>query len=208
MIHFDFRQAVILGAATLFLAACSTDHSPEGQHADIETIKHICSSCHGLYGQSISPRFPNLAGQQREYLEAQLKNFQTKSSRGEQDAHTFMFGMAAKLTDADITTLAAYYAGLPAAVAQPGDPADAKAGKAIYENGIDALNVPACQSCHGAQAEGAGAIPRLAAQHPDYVEKQLTAFAANVRANEMMHDNSKNLTPDEIRELAAYISGL
>ncbi len=43
--------------------------------------------------------------------------------------------------------------------------------------------------------QGLETIPRLAGQHREYIEKQLSYFSANLRANEIMHENSKNLTP-------------
>jgi cytochrome c553 len=66
--------------------------------------------------------------------------------------------------------------------------------------------VPACATCHGAKAEGNGQFPRLAAQHRSYIEDQLQNFASNSRANEIMHETSKNLTPDQIRQVAAFVA--
>ena len=63
-------------------------------------------------------------------------------------------------------------------------------------------------SCHGDKGQGAGTIPRLADQHPGYIEEQLGNFATQARANEIMHFNSENLTPDERREVAAYVGSL
>jgi cytochrome c553 len=36
----------------------------------------------------------------------------------------------------------------------------------------------------------------------------LEAFASNARANEIMHANSKNLTAEQIRDIAAYVRSL
>ena len=67
-------------------------------------------------------------------------------------------------------------------------------------------NVPPCAACHGEQAQGAGAIPRLAGQHRSYLERQLDAFSSNARANEIMHENSKNLTAQQISQVTAFLS--
>jgi cytochrome c553 len=40
-------------------------------------------------------------------------------------------------------------------------------------------------------------FPRLAGQHQAYLARQLEAFASMARANEIMHENSKNLTPSK-----------
>jgi cytochrome c553 len=90
----------------------------------------------------------------------------------------------------------------------PNDPAEMAAGKKIFDEGIPARNVPACTACHGEQAQGAGAIPRLAGQHRSYLERQLDAFLSNARANEIMHENSKNLISQKISQVAAFLSAL
>jgi cytochrome c553 len=46
----------------------------------------------------------------------------------------------------------------------------------------------------------------LAGQHRGYLERQLGAFAANLRANPVMHENSKNLTALQISQVAAFLS--
>ena len=65
-----------------------------------------------------------------------------------------------------------------------------------------------CSLCHGAKGEGNSAFPRLAGQHRDYIERQLEAFASKARANVIMHENSKNLTAEQIREVAGYLGSL
>jgi cytochrome c553 len=60
--------------------------------------------------------------------------------------------------------------------------------------------------CHGEKAGGNGPIPRLAGQHPAYLARQLEAFASRERANEIMHENSKNLTPEQIGQVTAFLA--
>jgi cytochrome c553 len=173
--------------------------------AAIDLIRRECSTCHGAQGISVSPTFPKLAGQQAVYLEAQLKAFRDRS-RADPHAQAFMWGMAAQLTDATIAEIAAYFAAQPAGAGTPADPAEVTAGRRIFEGGIEAQHVAACQSCHGQKALGAGPFPRLAGQHRGYLERQLEAFATNLRANEIMHENSKNLTALQISQVAAFLS--
>jgi cytochrome c553 len=203
-IAFGPRRGLALASVTLLLAACSTGQ-PDQKTATVEGTVHVCSSCHGFDGRSVSPTFPRLAGQQKDYLEVQLKAFRDKT-RADPHAHTYMWGMAAHLSDDTISGIAAYYAAKPPAEGTPGNAADMAAGKKIYEEGIEARNVPVCKACHGEHGEGNGAFPRLASQHQEYLEEQLGHFASNARANELMHENSKNLTPDEAREVAAYMA--
>jgi cytochrome c553 len=171
----------------------------------VDGTRQVCSSCHGTDGRGVAPTFPRLAGQQADYIVAQLKAFRDKT-RADPHAHTYMWGMAAKLTDETIDGLAASYAAMPPAPGTPGDPALMTEGAKIYAEGIPARDVPACVNCHGEKAEGGGVIPRLAGQQRGYIERQLAAFATNARANEIMHDNSKSLTEPEIAEVAAFVA--
>ena len=165
----------------------------------------MCSSCHGINGISESSNFPRLAGQQKTYIVNQLRTFQDRS-RADPRAHVYMWGMAANLRDPMIDKIAADYAAMAPAPGMPGDPADTDAGRAIYMNEIVDHGVPACIRCHGSQARGADAYPRLAGQHRDYLERQLTYFASNARNNKTMHQNATNLNEDQIRELATYLA--
>ena len=195
-------------ALALLAGGCSSTDKEAAVARPNEAVagtEHVCSSCHGMGGKSVSSTFPRLAGQQDEYLVNQLKAFRDKS-RADPHAHTYMWGMAARLSDPTIAGLAAYYAAQPPVHGSPNDPAEMAAGKKIFDEGIPDRNVPACTACHGEQAQGAGMIPRLAGQHRSYLERQLDAFSSNARANEIMHENSKNLTPQEISQVAAFLS--
>jgi cytochrome c553 len=197
------RSVACLAVAVVALATAYALAADET--AAIDLIRRECSSCHGLRGISVSPTFPNLAGQQAAYLEAQLKAFRDRS-RADPHAQAFMWGMAAQLTDETIAHMANYFANQPAPPGTRADPAEIAAGKKIYEEGIPGQNVPPCQSCHGSRAQGNGPFPRLAGQHRGYLERQLGAFAANLRANPVMHENSKNLTALQISQVAAFLS--
>jgi cytochrome c553 len=70
----------------------------------------VCAGCHGANGISANPIYPNLAGQQAAYTEAQLKAF--KSGERKSGNAAIMAPMAMPLTDADMANLAAYYASL------------------------------------------------------------------------------------------------
>jgi cytochrome c553 len=168
---------------------------------------HVCSSCHGPDGRSISPTFPRLAGQQKDYIIAQLQAFRDKT-RADPHAQTYMWGMAARLSDPTIDAIAAYYSSQTPVAGSPGDSPQTVAGKNIFTEGIPSEGVPACMSCHGEKAEGNGPIPRLAGQHQAYLARQLEAFASMARANEIMHENSKDLTPQQISEVTAYLATL
>jgi cytochrome c553 len=171
--------------------------------------EQVCSNCHELDGNSVSPNFPRLAAQQKPYVVAQLKGFRAHN-RHDPAGFEYMWGLSRSLTDAQIDGLADYYAGQKPAGKMRTDPARAAAGKSIFENGIAGQNVPACQSCHGAQGQGNEQFPRLAGQHEDYVVKQLTVFQRTDERPEgaIMKIIAHELTQENMKNVAAYIQCL
>ena len=64
-----------------------------------------------------------------------------------------------------------------------------------------------CSACHGADGNSVITLnPKLAGQHPEYLLKQLTNFKAGTRANAVMSGMAANLTPDDMKNLAAYFA--
>jgi cytochrome c553 len=66
-----------------------------------------CAACHGAGGISGNPAWPNLAGQQSQYLANALKAYKAGTRKNE-----LMSGIAKGLDEADMNALAGYYAGL------------------------------------------------------------------------------------------------
>ena len=66
-----------------------------------------CAACHGANGVSVSPDFPNLAGQYEDYLETALRHYKNGKRK-----NAIMQGQVAPLSQKDMMDLAAYYAGL------------------------------------------------------------------------------------------------
>jgi cytochrome c553 len=116
--------------------------------------------------------------------------------------------MAAQLSDSTIEGIATYYASQSAVSGQPSASPETVAGKTIFTEGIPTENVSACMSCHGEGADGNGPIPRLAGQHQAYLARQLEAFQSMARANEIMHENSKDLNAEQISQVTAYLATL
>lgn len=164
----------------------------------------VCGTCHGPNGNSVQPKFPRLAGQNANYLAAQLKAFRSQT-RGDPDALGYMWGMAAQLDDATIQALAEYYAAQKTEPSASGSSAEIGRGRQIYEHGIPAQGVPACSSCHGPDAHGLADFPRLAGQHAQYVLKQLASFQSNMRNVAIMHGVAQNLRLEEMAAVAAYL---
>lgn len=90
------------------LVVCSLVLMPlVSQGADIAAGKAksmTCTACHGQKGISPSPMWPNLAGQQTQYMVKQLKDFKSGKRK---DAS--MTAMVAPLSVADMENIAAYF---------------------------------------------------------------------------------------------------
>jgi cytochrome c553 len=65
----------------------------------------------------------------------------------------------------------------------------------------------ACAACHG--ADGVGTLPEnptLAGQHADYLAQALNDYRAGKRSNPIMGGFAAQLSPDDVRAIAAYFS--
>ena len=201
--------AVVAGAFALAMLPASAQVTSNPADAAIQKAGedkaiNLCSTCHGPRGISTSPEFPILAAQRKGYLEAQLEAFRAHT-RSEKIAHDFMWGIAGGLDDSMIGAVAAYYAAQPPAAGRPSDPALVAKGKQLFDQGVAERGIPACASCHGADAKGLADFPRLAGQHAKYVVKQLQYIQTLVRSAPVMHGIIKDITPDEMRAVAAYV---
>src|SRR6516165_7622067 len=107
-----FLEALVLAACGGATQATQATQTPGEPPPDIAGIVHVCSSCHGPGGHSISSTFPRLAGQQKDYLVAQLTAFRDHK-RADPHAQTYMWGMAGRLSNPEIKALATYYAAQP-----------------------------------------------------------------------------------------------
>ncbi len=195
--------------ALLSSALYANPVSPASLAADLvqgEAIaKGACVACHSIDGQRGSPAQPLLKGQHPEYLVKQLQEFKT----GKRDNAT-MKAFATNLSDADMKNVAGFYASKPPSVGSAKSPDSATLGEKIYRGGVAARGIAACSGCHSPNGVGMPSqYPRLAGQHADYLEAQLTAFRDGVRRNNStMSMVAAHLSNKEIKALSDYIAGL
>lgn len=195
--------ALLLGIAA---AAAAQSARPAPLPKPVQDIVNgRCALCHGPEGESASAVYPRLAAQHPDYLQKQLKDF--RDGRRKSDT---MSDMAKDLADEDIAALAAFFAAKKAGARQPGDADLAAVGKYIFLRGNGYSGVAACASCHGPKGYGTEQLPRLAGQHPAYVETQLKEFNKRERTNDnaIMHSIASRLTELETRAVSVYIGGL
>jgi len=172
--------------------------------------QQVCSNCHGLDGNSVSPNFPNLAAQPKTYFTGQLEGFR-KPGRSDPAGFEYMWGLSHHLTDKQIGELADYFAAQRVVSPGAGKPLLAAKGKQIFEEGLPAQSIPPCKSCHEEQGQGMeGVAPRIAHQHADYIVKQLNVFQrTNQRpAGPAMKVVAHSLTTENMADVAQYLQGM
>ena len=170
-----------------------------------EIVETRCSLCHGREGESASAVYPRLAAQHPDYMTKQLKDF--RDGRRKSEA---MNDMVRDLTDAEFVNLATWFSSRKAAVRIPGDTDLAAVGRYIFIKGNPFTGVPSCASCHGNNGHGTQQLPRIAGQHPAYLETQLKEFVKRERTNDnaIMHSVATKLTELELRAVSVYLGGL
>ena len=190
-----FQASLMMALAAISVAATAQSAGPVAVPRHVQDIiTGRCALCHGPEGESASAVYPRLAAQHPDYLQKQLRDF--RDGRRVSDP---MSEMAKDLKDDDIAALAAFFASRKANV-----------GKYIFNRGNGYSGVAACASCHGATGYGTEKLPRLAGQHPAYIETQLKEFNKRTRTNDnaIMHSIASKLTELEARAVSVYIGGL
>lgn len=164
----------------------------------------VCVACHGADGNSVVPANPVLAGQQGDYIAAQLAAFKAGTRMS-----PIMQPMAAGLSPEDMRNVGAWFESQKQTARFAHDKALAERGREIWRGGVPATNVPACAGCHGATGLGNPAqYPRLAGQFPDLTLGWLKAFATGARPNPVMSQVAAKLSENDMKAVAEYISGL
>ena len=170
-------------------------HTPAAQHAAASNAA-ACAACHGANGMATSEIWPNLAGQNRAYLERALGSFKTGARK-----EPTMSPMAQAVADEDVPGLAAYFSAMacrtPAGKHGSGN---AAAGKLLAQQ---------CVSCHGETGRPVNnAWPRLSGQNAAYLTSALGAFRDGTRSNVFMSEAARKLSDADISNLATYFAGL
>ena len=101
------RAGVVLALCGLVAGMSPVWAAPDAatREAAVKLATNVCGSCHGPQGRGDNPRIPRLAGQQRAYIEVQLKAFRNRT-RGDNAAHEYMWAVAATLDDDIVSALA------------------------------------------------------------------------------------------------------
>jgi cytochrome c553 len=203
-------------AAILFTAAEDADGAGRrtASRGSVQAKVEYCKDCHGLSGQGYHGylAMPRLAGQNPEYLQNQLQDFIARR----RDRDLFINMARVHGTDPGMqTALAAHFQSLNPPPFGGAPRQSVGLGKTIYEDGLPESNVPACSACHGPEAKGQAAIPRLAGQLYPYLVRQLTHWdkergqaSSRDETAAVMLPIAHNLSQTQIATIAAYLSYL
>lgn len=81
-----------------------------GDAAAGQVKSEVCAACHGADGMATIPGYPNLKGQNAQYIISSINAYKNKERNG--GLAVVMQAQASLLSDDDIANLAAYYSSL------------------------------------------------------------------------------------------------
>ncbi len=203
----------VLAIAPLFVAAGNAEphrncRSQPGGEWPIEPGAYVMRNCAFCHNESLGGRFhaPRLAGQHQDYIVYQFERFLNKTRNNPFSLH-YMSHAAVKTLPENLCELGAYISTLPPEPANDGNKELAAKGEDIFLHGIPSENIPACQFCHGPEAQGIGKFPRIGGLSYYYVKRRLTQWSEGYSAvSPNMPAIASLLSPDEMEAVASYLS--
>lgn len=175
----------------LYYAMQEPSRTMAGGSGDAEagrTAAQACSTCHGADGNITAADMPTLAGQDALYLATSMKAY----AQGQRD-HAQMVTATAELSDAEIDSLAAFYAG------------QEPIARKVKRPPTIAEWVERCDRCHGVGGNSSNPRhPSLASQNEAYLARVIESYASGGRHNTTMSAMSQPLRPSDVEGLAAH----
>jgi len=161
--------------------------------ANDTALTETCDACHGASGISNNPQWPNLAGQQSDYLVKEIIAFKN----GGRVNPIMPASLLQQFSDSQIQNIANYYAGLPSAKV------------ATLDSNVTGAYVRArCVSCHGMTGNTVTSLwPNLAGQKSAYLKTQLLDYKSGKRVHPIMQVIASELSEQEISDVADYYGG-
>jgi cytochrome c553 len=213
---------------TLGAAAAALAFSAAAEAKDLTAVRgrgefnarakatRYCMLCHGRGARGFVGfrPIPQLAGQQAQYIEIQLTAFAER--RRLRNLGYVRYENVHKLTPEQRSALGEYMSKLEPVTHRAASEELIAAGARLFQNGVPENDVPACAVCHGPDAKGSAIFPRLAGQLTPYLMGQLKNWDKQRGLGPLGQDDNssimapiaKNLTPQQIKEVTAYLSSL
>lgn len=204
--------SLLLAVATPAFAQTATpagDAAPDGK--SLFRTK-TCIACHGKDGAKAIQNYPELAGQDKAYLLAQMKDIKegTRVSGKDERGNPRSQGMRDIMhlfNEAEMKAIADWLSTVPLpAPRKPAEPIPQETldkGKTAYTQG-------GCQTCHGVNGlKPLPSYPLIAGQKREYLVLQMTELRDGVRTNgksKLMLPFAKKLSDEQIDLIATYLS--
>jgi cytochrome c553 len=171
-----------------------------------------CIACHGRDGARAIQVFPEIAGQDKTYLYAQMKDIASGTRVSGKDERGYPRTQGMKdvmhlVSDEDMQKIAAFLATAPAAKPRkPTDPIE----PAVLNKGKDAYLKGGCTTCHGVSGlKPLASYPIIGGMKKEYLALQMQEIRAGTRASgkiKLMMPFAKKLTDDQIELIATFLS--
>lgn len=192
----DEQEARNIAAFFSSLPRKKTPTPSTGNVAAGEQAAATCAGCHGRHGDSALAQFPALSGQNGDYLFKALQAYRDGAR-----AHAPMRAAVAKLPDATLRNLAAYFSSRT-----PAPPVNAPATNGGFDPATDGARIAlGCAGCHGDAANPPqSGMPRLAGLHPDYLMASIETYRSGGRKHDLMKSFVAPLSVADIALVAYY----
>ena len=214
--------------SSLFLLLVTPGQAREPDMLNGEDINELCAGCHGVYGEGGKQgEYPRIAGQPYQFLVDQLVLFR---ERKRPNLAMVEYIDDRQMPEPDIQDISAYLAAieLPTRLTPIDENAadfdalarleeakrvlqiaradgDVEAGRKLYQR--------ECASCHGRDGMGdeKDAVPMLAGQYTNYLERQVVKYIAGIRIHDPSAPEERLLADfkaQELKDIFAYVSTL
>jgi len=168
---------------------------PADTSAGKAIAERSCKGCHGLEGGGAAPGIPHLAAQRERYLLASIGEYKDGKR-----THAALKDMTAHMSDAEVRSVVAYYAGLP--------PVANAAAKDVqlsspYQEGK--VLAAACAKCHGEDGNSkTPGTPTLAGQQPHYLVTAIEEYHQGDRKAAIMGSMLRGSKKLDLEKLGLY----
>ena len=169
------------------MQSASTDFDPI---RDGKILAENCVPCHGKQGNSQSPGVPSLSALSPKYFVQALLEYKNGKRH-----HQMMQSFAEAIDRGQMDKLAYYF------YAQPRQTRMLQTPPVKPEVSLLAT----CNGCHGDFGQGdKPTVPEIASQDPDYLQSALLSYRSGRRTQMDMQENTKDLSDETIKQLAAF----
>ncbi len=211
--------AMCLALTTSLALAQGASPAPETKQAAPESADgralfrtKTCIACHGRDGARAIQVFPDVAGQDKAYLYAQMKDIKAGVRVSGNDDRGYPRTQSMKdvmhlVNDEEMQKIAAFLAAAPPPKPRkPAQPIEAS----LLDKGKDAYLKGGCTTCHGVSGlKPLASYPIIGGMKKDYLVLQMKEIREGKRTNgktKLMLPFAKKLTDEQIELISTFLS--